>query len=509
MTKIETQIGQGDVVEHRETESQGSRVVFYGYPHHELNLEGIPHIVNTFRAGLERQPKKATLFLETHYLPEANARHWEGLINVLGGLTNLRIAQLIAESEHKLPDREEIEVKRRALMNADFAELVITNTLPTKYVEPLYLAREIDALRQDYAFDIMFESHPPQVARTLEAMQTGSGELQTAAVNHFMQRDSERLMRDWKSHIQLEHVIKSTRQKFNLADLRRRLASDGHRNFIFVLAGVSHLVMADQFKASLVDSDAIEVEAASNLPYSERTDFKLYQVLYRGEDPEDELYAQDFIEGIFGMEVLNRLDKRLGDQEALRRIAHNIEKFYTATQRMASSLSFDQIREMCLDHDKVYQFIDQSIHAEPIREVLDIGLKKISSRSTYAINTSPDVTSAEQVGVSDELASVEGGTLLGENSRAKNRDLIKGQFLQREEAIRLSILKPFIDDGVLKEREALLLYLRFIEKQRAIDIAPRIGLTNHISIYQITNRILKRLPPEFVEGLRGGAPIVK
>ena len=214
MTRAETLTGQAPV-EQREAGVQGSRVVFYGFPHHELNLEGVPLIIDSFRAGLERQPKTATLFLETHYLPESNARHWEQLVIALGGLENLRIAQLLAEDTHKLPDREEIETKRRALLNADFIDLVTSDALPAKYVEPLYLAREVDVLRQSHTFDVAFESHPPQVARTLEGMQTGSNELRSAAFKSFMDKDFEGLMGNWKSHIQLEHMIKSTRHGFN------------------------------------------------------------------------------------------------------------------------------------------------------------------------------------------------------------------------------------------------------------------------------------------------------
>ncbi len=358
------------VTENRETEPNRSRVIFYGYPHHELNLEGIPHIVDTFKAGLERRPNKATLFLETHYLPESNARHWENLVGALGGLANLRIAQLIAETGSKLPDRDEIEAKRRTLVNADFAELVTTGVIPTKYVLPIYLGMAVDTLRQEYPFDIAFESHPSQVSRTLEGMQSGNGELSTAAFKGFTDRDFEGLLENWKSHIQLEHMIKSTRHRVNLADLRRRLGTDGQGSLIFVLAGASHLVLADELRANLPKDDVTEVEVASNLPFTDLTEVKLHQALYRGEEPEDVLYAQDFIEGIFGMEVLNRLDEALGNQAALQRFAHNFEQISTAVQRMATSLSLDKIREMCVDHNKAYEYLDQSSYSEPIKRFM-------------------------------------------------------------------------------------------------------------------------------------------
>lgn len=461
MAGAEAPIIHGAAVEHREAEPQRSRVVFYGFPHHELNLEGVPLIIDTFRAGLERQPRAATLFLETHYLPESNARHWEQLVTALGGLENLRIAQLLAEDSHKLPDREEIETKRRALLNADLIDLVTSGALPAKYAEPLYFGREVDALRKAHTFDVAFESHPPQVAKTLEGMQTGSNELRSAAFNSFMEKDFEGLMGNWKSHIQLEHMIKSTRHGFNLADIRRRLAAGGEGSFIFVLAGTTHLALADQLREGLPESDSTEVEAVSQMPYVDITEYKLHNALSRGEEPEDIWYAQDFIEGIFGMDVLNRMDEKLGDKEAMKRFAQNFEKISQATQRMAKSLSLDEIREMCLDHDKAYQFVDQSPDGEPLRAVF------VETHQPIARPTRERLV---------QEASTE----------------IQGD----------DPLLSFIEGKVISQRDAQMLDWHLRSKMPFDQIAEKLGLSQN-TVRQYTYNALGKLPEEIKRQLRG------
>ncbi len=461
MAGAEAPISHAAVAEQREAEPQRSRVVFYGFPHHELNLEAVPHIIGAFRAGLERQPRTATLFLETHYLPESNARHWEQLVIALGGLENLRIAQLLAEDTHKLPDREEIEAKRRALLNADYIDLVTSQALPAKYAEPLYLGREVDALRKSHAFDVAFESHPPQVARTLEGMQTGSNELRSAAFNSFMEKDFEGLMQNWRSHIQLEHMIKSTRHGFNLADIRRRLSAGGEGSFIFVLAGTTHLALADQLKAGLPEGDLTEVEAASFTPYADITEYKLYDALSRGEEPEDIWYAQDFIEGIFGMDVLNRMDESLDNKEAMKRFAQNFEKISQATQRMAKSLSLDEIREMCLDQDKVYAYVDQSPHSETLRTVFT---------EPQQVAVRPTRTRATQ----EVLAGIQGD----------------------------DPLLPFIESKTISQRDAQMIDWHFRGKMTFEQVAERLSLS-HNTVRQYTYNAIGKLPEEVKRQLRG------
>lgn len=470
MIERQDHLGHGAVVENREAEPGRSRVVIYGFPHHELNLEGVPHIINTFRAGLENHPRKATLFLETHYLPEANARHWENLVGALGGLTNLRIAQLIAETGSKLPDRDEIEAKRRTLEASDVIELVASGALSPKYVLPIYEAREIDALRREHPFEIAFESHPPQVARTLEGMQTGSNELRSSAFNHFMEKDFEGMINDYKSYIQLEHMIKSTRHKFNLADIRRRLATGGEGSFIFVVAGASHLVLADQLRESLSKEDAVEIEAVSNIPYTEHPEHKLHQALYLGEEPDDLLYAQDFIEGIFGMEVLNKYDVISEDKDrpALDAFAHHFEAIDADVQRMATSLSLDEIREMCLDYDKVNQYLDQSPHAETIR--------------THMYK--PEYTQGLQTGRVERVTRRQG--ILTESFELPEGD----------------ILRQFVDDKILSPRDAQMLHLHYSEKLPFDKVGERLSLSQN-TVRQYMPGALSRLPDEVRRQLRG------
>lgn len=470
MIEGETQLGHAPLVENRETEPGRSRIVIYGFPHHELNLEGVPHIVNTFRAGLETHPRKATLFLETHYLSEANARHWENLVGALGGLTNLRIAQLIAETGSKLPDREEIEAKRRTLETSELIELVATGVLPPKYVLPIYEAREIDALRREYPFEIAFESHPPQVARTLEGMQTGSNELRSSAFNHFAEKDFEGMLSDYKSYIQLEHMIKSTRHRFNLADLRRRIAADGQGSFIFVVAGASHLVLADQLKASLPKEDTTEIEAVSNIPYTEHPEHKLHQALNQDETPGDLLYAQDFIEGIFGMEVLNRYDAMSEDKNrpALSAFAHHFEAIDAAVQRMATSLSLDEIREMCVDYDKVHQYLEQSPHAKPVRMFM------FEPAQTHGYRAERIEHGARRQGVSTES-------------------------FELPEA---DILRQFVDNKTLSPRDAQMLHLHYREKLPFDKVSERLNLSQN-TIRQYMPGALSKLPEEVRRQLRG------
>ncbi len=507
MAEKETHLNREGSVENRETGFHGTRIIFYGFPHDELNLEGVPHIVNALKDGLERRPTKAVLFLEDHYISTMNARQHEKLMDVLGGLTNLRVAQLIVEHEHKMPDREEIDDKKRALFSKDFDELVVEGVLPTKYVLPLYLAREIDSLREVIPFDIVFESHAPELSRMLFALQKSSDDLQESSLRHFNDGNFDNLLRDWKSHIQLENIIRTTRHRSNLADLKERAVGLGENGFIFVLMGASHLNLADDFKSGVNEKEKINIEAVSNLPYTNHTYFRLHKALQDRDGSDDLLYAQDFIEGIIGSIVLSRIQQNYNNREALKRFAYSFEVIYSTVQKLAASLSLEEIKEMFDDQSKIFEVLQKSPLAEPITEFTSSRPKEPASRRTYAISTHPDITNVEQAGIF-EAVSPEGSTSLEENPRVKSNALIKQQFSQREEAIRSSIFQPFIDNGVLTEREALLIYLRFIEKQRVNSIASSLGLTD-MAVYQNTSRTLKKLPPEVIRDLRGGAPIVK
>ena len=182
----------------------------------------------------------------------------------------------------------------------------------------------------------------------------------------------------------------------------------------------------------------------------------------RGVEPEDVLYAQDFIEGIFGMDVLNRMDERLGGKEAMRRFAQNFEKISQATQRMAESLSLDEIREMCLDQDKAYDYVNKSPHGESLRAVFTEPQQSSNERPTRR-------RTPEEV-----LADIQGD----------------------------DPLLPFIEGKVLSQRDAQMLDWHLRSKMPFDQIAEKLGLSQN-TVRQYTYSALGKLPEEIKRQLRG------
>lgn len=173
---------------------------------------------------------------------------------------------------------------------------------------------------------------------------------------------------------------------------------------------------------------------------------------------------------IFGMEVLNRYDAMSEDKNklALSAFAHHFEVIDSAVQRMATSLSVDEIREMCIDYDKVHQYLEQSPHAEPIKAFMFGPAQAHGGRSERF----------EQVA---------------------RRQGISTESFELPEA---DILRQFVDNKNLSPRDAQMLHLHYGDKLPFDKVGERLNLSQN-TVRQYMPGALSRLPEEIIRQLRG------
>ncbi|MDO8551714.1 MAG: hypothetical protein Q7S03_03505 [bacterium] len=342
-------------------ESRQIDVVFYDFRARGLNLEVVPQISESLKEYLGKTIGRATVFLGDNYYSHSEARQSEKLVTSLGGLANLRIAQMMGSEYGLLPPPEALKEMGRNILSADLIQLITSGEFPAEYAQLIRLASSLDDLKRVYNFDIVFESHPDEVGQMLKSVKSIIQDLRAIALDSFFEhKDFEMALGFWRNQLRAERMRHIIRYNSLLSDLARRAEGARMGSLFFALLDFEGFDLTGGFR-QLIGSDLrIKIQTASRVDDIFDSKWQNSPLSEKDLGFLDLPFAKDLIEYVLRAKVLELLQRAFGQTEGLKRFAYNFNRVYASTKQITQALSMIEIKSLCLWPESLPLFIKNS-----------------------------------------------------------------------------------------------------------------------------------------------------
>ena len=174
-------------------------VQFHGFDHYELNLQAIPDILTNFRRLIAQTRGRCVFFAESG----DSSRSWGREMTKLAkkeGFDRQIVRVFMGRELGYWPSENQISGRIQTISDSDLPIIIRKKSIPLDYLQIYFLFHGLNMLREEFDFELEFETHSPPVRKTIERYGQSALELKLAAVNHWEQEEFLQVLALYRQH---------------------------------------------------------------------------------------------------------------------------------------------------------------------------------------------------------------------------------------------------------------------------------------------------------------------